>query len=1202
MAKRDIDKTPEDLRDEFTTGLKRRLENLAEASEGTGARLSEMAGGLVKEEVFGIPGLLGDLTPMVAQFGGGPMSMQYAVDPKFRQTVDEFQKEYGAVGLAAKAGVELSDDFLDEEGELRPEMAGRLLAPGFLYAKGATLLPELKSGIASYVRRLNNEGFFPPQLQPAGGPSIMRSERADGDPRPTVFRSEGEGDSVPQPPVVSETPQQGFTGEVAGPRKVQSEKEDLFVSLDNEAVVPTVKDSDNYPGPYSDTGIYSPLAAALDNIEIPKGGITAAKLLEKLRGQPRAGSELKSLGLADFLSGMGSKTLSREQAFKLFEAVRPSYKVKMSFDKTTGATPSNVDGVPLTYNGQDIDADPTLYGSLQRIADSKGVQKNYGVMLFGDDKAKIGDRYMDPLGHDYFTNNMPGFFGHIRFSIQDIVDPENASKTIRVAMIEEIQTDPIKAMQAYNMRLKTSGNIEEAQTAMLGGKKAYGAEQKLASVMMDDNADVTRLMDMLEKTRLAQYGTKALNNPTMDSIDVFFDGIHSFGGFSNYAYDQARQSQAMLDLGLHRAQSLDEAKAMLDAQEANLPAPIIDNSNQSLLNAAERRQLAKDQLLEKWTTFSDQTKAQLQTGIARAAGADRGFRGPTIGPALKKFFGGKSMMQTAADNLEMKIAEDVVKSTEMFHMFGAVHRLNKDYVTPLLDARKVERAEDGSSLYDPGLSDYYKEAFLLSDHAQPGTAGLGARPDVPPGDRRSSLEYGQTLPTYRKHLSEEEVQAALEGAGAGEKLANSAIDVTENLQMAYRMLEQTGRDNAIRRVVAQRRKDFSSVDKNREKILGLLGGSEKSTVFYANPNTAMDELQQYHFRNQQVKRVDEAQANAPSEAMLERQFSKILADPTMGPLLRTRMSNMYNSNPLAESTSSARDMVDNVLNPNEGTDLNIRDASAGEAGTYINVPPFLTQNDFTSFAMRVFPTEIKKLDGVDGVIVPPAEEFMAARSDEVGDLTAIEAIKSITKNEKSLREIASKLRKMGDKDVGDIEFKQLLLDEDFGDTRADLLLTHIADDGFYQDIPAKELAGRIGDVLKSDYLKNELTRSTSTLNERKARGHLQNYGDNLTGAVKKLEAAGFNVKDLGIVTAPKNPLPPIQGGTLKYRDGDTVEFGKYKGRYAIRNPFKFIDFRDPSTAKISKKVPSAYKDGGPVDLRPKKLVHSGIGAMARQVM
>ena len=163
----------------------------------------------------------------------------------------------------------------------------------------------------------------------------------------------------------------------------------------------------------------------------------------------------------------------------------------------------------------------------------------------------------------------------------------------------------------------------------------------------------------------------------------------------------------------------------------------------------------------------------------------------------------------------------------MCQIMGAAHRLNKDYVTPLLDARKVERAEDGSSLYGPGLSDYYKEGMLLSDHAQPGTAGLGARPDLPPGDSRSAIPADNTA-----HVPQ--VFVGRRGPGcigrskAGERLANSAVDVTENLQMAYRMLEQTGRDNAIRRVVAQRRKEFSSPDDVREKI--SLGRQEKSTV------------------------------------------------------------------------------------------------------------------------------------------------------------------------------------------------------------------------------------------------------------------------------------------------------------------------------------------------------------------------------------
>ena len=143
-------------KNDYMASVQRRAERLKERQERAASRtfaenmaegadvLSEFVGGIAKEEVFGIPGLVGDLTPMIAQLGGGPMSVQYANDPTFRQAVDDFQKEFGAVGLAAKAGVELSDDFLDEEGQLRPEMAGRLLAPGALYAKGAALLPGVK--------------------------------------------------------------------------------------------------------------------------------------------------------------------------------------------------------------------------------------------------------------------------------------------------------------------------------------------------------------------------------------------------------------------------------------------------------------------------------------------------------------------------------------------------------------------------------------------------------------------------------------------------------------------------------------------------------------------------------------------------------------------------------------------------------------------------------------------------------------------------------------------------------------------------------------------------------------------------------------------------------------------------------------------------------------------------------------------------
>ena len=91
-------------KNDYMASVQRRAERLKERQERAASRtfaenmaegadvLSEFVGGIAKEEVFGIPGLVGDLTPMIAQLGGGPMSVQYANDPTFRQAVDDFQR------------------------------------------------------------------------------------------------------------------------------------------------------------------------------------------------------------------------------------------------------------------------------------------------------------------------------------------------------------------------------------------------------------------------------------------------------------------------------------------------------------------------------------------------------------------------------------------------------------------------------------------------------------------------------------------------------------------------------------------------------------------------------------------------------------------------------------------------------------------------------------------------------------------------------------------------------------------------------------------------------------------------------------------------------------------------------------------------------------------------------------------------------
>ena len=200
MAKRYIDKSLEEQRAERSAGFSRRMENIADVGSGMYDTLSRMATGLAKEEVFGIPGLLGDLAEPAAALMNPVL---YGTNPETRENLSEFQKEFGAVGLAKAAGVELSDEFFDEKGELRPEMVGRMLAPGALYGKGAALLPELSAGVQSLVRGLRDDGFFPaggPQPATVSGPLVreLQSDVTAAGPRSSVLMSEslGAGRSV----------------------------------------------------------------------------------------------------------------------------------------------------------------------------------------------------------------------------------------------------------------------------------------------------------------------------------------------------------------------------------------------------------------------------------------------------------------------------------------------------------------------------------------------------------------------------------------------------------------------------------------------------------------------------------------------------------------------------------------------------------------------------------------------------------------------------------------------------------------------------------------------------------------------------------------------------------------------------------------------------------------------------------------------
>lgn len=1197
MAKRDIDKTPQDLRDEFTTGLRRRLENLAEASEGTGARLSEMAGGLVKEEVFGIPGLVGDLTPMIAQLGGGPMSVQYANDPTFRQAVDDFQKEFGAVGLAAKAGVELSDDFLDEEGELRPEMAGRLLAPGVLYAKGATLLPELRAGIASYVRRLNDDGFFPPQLQPAGGPSIMRSQRADGDPRPTVFRSEGEepvrgiGDNRPPP-------------EDAGPRKVQSEKEDMFVSPDNEAVVPTVRDtSDSGTSAFSESGVYSPLRAALENIEIPKGGITATKLLEKLRGQPRAGTEMRSLGIEGYLKSLGSKKISPDEFRDVIGVLSPRYKIKTVFDNQG-----------MTYNGVSVAAEPTAYGTMQRLGNSAENQQNYGVMLFADDSAQIDGRYIDPPSHDYFGNQLPGFFGHVRFSIQEILDPKTGDP-VRALVVEEIQTDTIKAFNRRDQAEKANPvpsigeiirdnpalpfemveqrhrlaleNRNDAMRMAISGRAEYGPMQRMQEVILNADPNYKTLNQMLEDTRAVAQSEQTLNSNAMQSIDAFFNNSGSHKGLSMNNDIRQDQFVFLLENGLHKARSKDEAEAMLRAlpnESLPISEATVAYNDRGLLNADEIREDKIKNLVSFWDNANNSAQSRFRA-YKPGASAQQGV--------FQRMLGGKSDIdQKMEDYRADALAFSAINSARSKHIHRAAARYSEKFENELLEMRANPPSTPGDR--PDNLYDQVTPLYLTPDLDRGSVSLFGAKQAQDSIEVRDGVRYRKSI----RHTDLDEVVAAIGETDNfdSKTLFPGLVDTRDEILINLNALAEL--HPALRREVAKTKSFFNPRSLNRELINQLASAK------------TFDEAQQRTFKRSLLFELDAAQQRAPSFETLRKNINKVLTDEGIGPAFIQKLG-------LEELPPDAVPEVSRAL-LNDDMDL-LSDAlaksfqqgqqfsGASRARDMAARPPYMNQNDFMQFATRVLPSEAKKL-GADMVIIPPKEEFMAARSSEVGNAREVAQFGVVLEAEDTARRAAQILRKRVAKakkdDKAPTEFKSqdevnAFLDE-AGFTGA--LRTEVSQAVQRQEIAGnfEELAKSIEKSVKDGDIKLIVAPNVNFLNQRKLRGHFQNYGKNLDAALAKLNKSGLKVEE---ATEIKFANPNSSGAdTLgKYASGEVTR-GTGFGFQPSLPPFRYIDLRDPGTAEVAKKVPSAYKDGGPVDLRPKKLVHSGIGAMARQVM
>ena len=371
--------TPTEQRALFAQGFKKRMGNLAGVGDRIATDVPKIASGLVKEEIFGLPGLVGDLIVPVMS-AKGPL----ALDPAAQQASEKFQEEYGASGLAQKAGVELSDEFLDAEGNLRPEMIGRLLAPGALYAKTAGLAGLFKQAVTKTKTRgsgIENKGTGTAQLD---------SSPSDLEP---MVKEAGSDEFVPLENTVGAP---GASNESAGLNPVTKE------GVPSGSVFA------------ADQADYSPVRNALDNAEtvmgLGKKGLTGEQYLARLKNQPSVTkAELDTSGLASFLTTKGNirRKMDVEEVLDYFNANNPEVKItKLRKGVNDGLLP-----------GDPLDASLIAEGTQRFMANAEdganiSRQKDYGMLVVSNKNTPSAAKN-HPLSH---AEGVDGNFAHVRYS------------------------------------------------------------------------------------------------------------------------------------------------------------------------------------------------------------------------------------------------------------------------------------------------------------------------------------------------------------------------------------------------------------------------------------------------------------------------------------------------------------------------------------------------------------------------------------------------------------------------------------------------------------------------------------------------------------------------------------------------------------------------------------------------------------------
>jgi hypothetical protein len=296
--------------------------------------------------------------------------------------------------------------------------------------------------------------------QPQARPTVPAPEvRASAEPTPPpattaedIIDAEYEELFGPgETPVVSDTPQEGFTGVVDTPLIPTDRVMPMTASPDTQVARHTVMTRDI--ARQGDIVDYSPMYQLVDRLPDNRA-MSKEEVLDSLRGgfgeslkRDREGSKF-----VEFLEKNAPNQLYRGQVIALYRDYTPQLRVKTLLQSEVGADVAQGGPVPMLTDFSQYSIGPE-YGEQMHIylsnpnstvpfLEGKTVQTRGGGYFGGDMRANPGIVADHRLGADggpgtskSVESGVPGYFGHIRLKV--ITDPQGR----KIGVLEEMQSN-----------------------------------------------------------------------------------------------------------------------------------------------------------------------------------------------------------------------------------------------------------------------------------------------------------------------------------------------------------------------------------------------------------------------------------------------------------------------------------------------------------------------------------------------------------------------------------------------------------------------------------------------------------------------------------------------------------------------------------------------------------------------------------------